>query len=157
MAPLFAYCCIIGRPAWVCMYIKMMCNSSACCWSNRLWRASPFPPSPPHVLVLCCMMHFLVIFNYSKAGGGALRACHYKAGRPSLDQRPGFGTQVTRLWSAALAGATTAGEFGYRDTGLWGTPAPCTHLLPISQTNEHHASIAFGCIPLGIIRLIINM
>ena len=123
---------------------------------NRRWRDSPFPPSSPRVFVLCCTMHFPLIFNYSKAGrspaGLSLRCRLAKPGPASW-----LGTKVTRLWSAALAGAPTSGEFGCRDTGSWGTPALAPHLLPISQPGNVTLALRFGCTQPGIIRLIINI
>ena len=102
--------------------------------------------------ILCSFSHddvvrciFPLIFNYSKAGrspaGLSLRSRLAKPGPASW-----LGTQVTWLWSAALDGAPTAGEFGCRDTGSWGTPALAPHLLPISQPENVTLALRFGCI-----------
>ena len=86
--------CIRMASLWV--YIKMMRNSSACCWSTS---AGELHLSHPPLL----------IFNYSKAGqspaGLSLQSRLAKPGPASW-----LGTQVTKLWSAALAGAPLAGS-----------------------------------------------
>ena len=159
---------------------------------QQRWRASPFPPFPPLVFVLCCTMHFLVIFNYSKAGrspaGLSLQSWLAKPGPASWlwytghtvgDQRhPGAclaGGLSQRSWIAKPGPASWLWYTGHpivvsgtswchHCQGVWvqgfrlvGYSCPLPPFAANQSTNELHASIAFGCIQLGIIRLIINM
>ena len=72
MAPLFAYCCIIGWPAsGVCMHIKMMCDSRACCWSTGAGEL--------HLYVLCMSQEPSAVNRRSSASTST-----FDAGEPSF-------------------------------------------------------------------------
>ena len=116
-----------------------MHKSSACCWSTG---ASPFTPSLPCVFVLCCMMYFLLIFNYSKAErspvGLSIQSRLAKPGPASW-----LGTQVTQLMAS---GTSYCQE-------VWDTPALAPHLLTISQpVNVIRYTFGYSDMPINQIR-----
>ena len=174
------------------MYIKMMRNSRACCWSTGAGELHlSHPPStcictllydafPAYIqlqvrqgvepcrLVLtkpACQAWTSVLAWYTGHTVGDQRhpgAC--LAGRLSQQSWIATPGPASWLWYTGHPVVVSGTSWCHHCRGVWvqghrlvGYSCPLPPFAANQSTNERHACIAFGCIQLGIISLIINL